>query len=247
MLATRSTERHGADGLVDLIVAHRQRRPEADRPLAAGQHDHVLALAQIGDHRHRARRGRQVEGHEQPATADVADQRRSRRRSASQAGQKSRALRPGGLDQALGLDDLQEPAGADHVDQTAAPGGVDPTGDGEHVVGHLVDPAAGHDAAELGLLGEGDDVGLDAQLLVGPRRAGGADPGLHLVEDEQRVVIMHELAASAAKNSGADVVVAALALDRLGDERRDVVRVVRERPLALVRSACSSAATISSR
>ena len=55
--------------------------------------------------------------------------------------------------------------------------------------GDLVHPAAGHDPAELHLLGERDDVGLEAELLVGPRRAGQPDAGLHLVEDEQRVVL----------------------------------------------------------
>ena len=59
----------------------------------------------------------------------------------------------------------------------------------EDVVGHLVDAAAGHDAADLRLLAERDDVGLHAELLVGPGRAGQAAAGLHLVEDEQRVVL----------------------------------------------------------
>ena len=103
---------------------------------------------------------------------------------------------------------------AHHVDEGAAPGGVDAGGDGEDVVGHLVDPAAGHDAADLGLLAEGDDVGLDAELLVGPGGAGQAAAGLHLVEDEQRVVLvaqrLHRL-----QELRPEVVVAALALDRL--------------------------------
>ena len=73
--------------------------------------------------------------------------------------------------------------------------------------------------------------GVHAQLLVRPRGAGGADAGLHLVEDEQRVVIMHQLD-QPLEELGPDVVVAALALDRLGDEGGDVVRVRRERGLA---------------
>ena len=66
----------------------------------------------------------------------------------------------------------------------------------------LVDPPAGHDAAELDLLGERDDVGLEAELLVGPGRAGQADPGLHLVEHEQRVVARGTGACIARRNSG---------------------------------------------
>jgi hypothetical protein len=51
--------------------------------------------------------------------------------------------------------------------------------------------------------------------------------GLHLVEDEQCIVgvaqRLHRL-----EELGAHMVVAALALDRLGDEARDVVRVALE-------------------
>ena len=94
----------------------------------------------------------------------------------------------------------------------------------EDVAGHLVDPAAGHDAADLRLLAEGDDVGRDAELLIGPGGAGHADAGLHLVHHEQRVELaaqhLHRL-----QELGAEVIVAALALDRLGDEAGDVVRV----------------------
>ena len=74
--------------------------------------------------------------------------------------------------------------------------------------------------------------GCSAELLVGPRGAGHAAAGLHLVEDEQRVVraaqLLHRL-----QELRAHVVVAALALDGLGDEAGDVVRVRRERGLGL--------------
>ena len=65
--------RHGGHGLVDLIVAHRQCRTEADRPLTAGQHDHVLAIVQVGDHRSRTVAVGQVDGQEQPTAAGIGD------------------------------------------------------------------------------------------------------------------------------------------------------------------------------
>ena len=65
---------------------------------------------------------------------------------------------------------------------------------------------------------------------------GGADPGLHLVQDEQRIVGVHELE-HGLQELRPHVVVAALALDRLGDERGDVVRVLGERPLGLLQRA----------
>ena len=74
--------------------------------------------------------------------------------------------------------------------------------------------------------------GRRPELLVGPRGAGHAAAGLHLVEHEQRVVraaqLLHRL-----QELRAHVVVAALALDGLGDEAGDVVRVRRERGLGL--------------
>ena len=70
----------------------------------------------------------------------------------------ARPARAARCDQPVGLDDLEDAPRPHHVGEVAAPGGVDPRRDGEHVVGHLVDPAAGHDAADLRLLAERDDV-----------------------------------------------------------------------------------------
>ncbi len=91
----------------------------------------------------------------------------------------------------------------------------------EDVLGLLVDPRAGHDAADLHLLGEGDQIGLDIEVLECPELAGHADTGLHFVEDEQCRVAVGELAQSA-QETRSEVAVAALALDRLDDDRRHV-------------------------
>ena len=97
----------------------------------------------------------------------------------------------------------------------------------EDVVGELEDAVVRGEAAHLRLLAEAEQVRLDAEVLEGPHLAGDADAGLHLVEDEQHLVLVAELA-DGAEELGAEVVVAAFALDRLHDEGRDVV-------LALVR------------
>ena len=108
-------------------------------------------------------------------------------------------------------------------------------GDLEHVVRHFIDPTAGHDAADLGLLGERDDIGLDPQLLVGPRGSCGTDAGLHLVHDEQRIMGVHQLE-HCLQELRPHVVVTALALDWLGNEGCNVVGVVGEGSFGLLQS-----------
>ena len=66
--------------------------PEPDRPLAAGQHDHVLASCRSATTRSRTVAVGQVAGHEQPAAAGVADWSAWAAAMASQTGQEVRAL-----------------------------------------------------------------------------------------------------------------------------------------------------------
>ena len=199
---------------------------EAHATGAAAEQEHPLLVAHGGEHGVAQAGVGQREGAHQAAAADVGDLRVAGGQVAQQAEQHRLELGGPG-DEALGLDDLEDAAGAHHVGERAAPGGVDARADGEDVVGHLVDAPAGHDAADLRLLAERDDVGLHAELLEGPGRAGEAAAGLHLVEDEQRVVLeaqrLHGL-----QELGPEVVVAALALDRLHEEAGDVVRVLLE-------------------
>ena len=122
------------------------------------------------------------------------------------------------FDQLVLLDDLDEALAAHHVDQVAAPGGVDAAADLEHE-SDLVDRAPARHAAHLRLLAEGEEVGLDAEVLEAPPAAGGAEAGLHLVEDEQHLVLVGDLP-QRAQELGAEVVVAALGLDRLDDDAR---------------------------
>jgi hypothetical protein len=94
----------------------------------------------------------------------------------------------------------------------------------EDVVLHVVDAPRDHDAADLGLLPEGEDVGLDTEVFVGPQLAGDPHAGLHLVENEQEFILVRELT-QLVEELLAEVIVPAFALDRLDDEARDVVPV----------------------
>ena len=81
-------------------------------------------------------------------------------------------------------------------------------------------------AGSLGLLGEGDHVrGLgEVPVLVGPELARGADARLHLVDDEEHVVLARQRA-ELAEEIGRSVIIAALGLDGLDDDGRGGVMV----------------------
>ena len=219
------------DARRQLALGDGQRRAEPQAAGAAAQHDHVLVGAQRRDDPvAQLRRGQRDRAH-QPAAARVAH-RRLPVGQVAQHREQARAEHRRARDQGVGLHDLQDAPRPHHVGQPAAPRRVDPRAHGEDVVGHLVHPPARHDPADLRLLAERDDVRREPELLVGPRRPGEAAPGLHLVDDEQRVVAVAELL-QRLEERGPEVVVAALALDRLDDRAGDVVRVRRERGAGL--------------
>ena len=68
-------------------------------------------------------------------------------------------------------------------------------------------------------LGQGDGIGLHPELLIAPQAAGAADAHLHLIEDQQDVVLIAELAHAAEEGRIAGVH-AALALQGLQQHRR---------------------------
>ena len=70
-------------------------------------------------------------------------------------------------------------------------------------------------------LGQGHDVGGDAVVLVGEKRAGAAHSGLHLVEHQQRAVLGGDLAGGHQVAGGRDDD-AALPHDRLQEHRGGV-------------------------
>src|SRR5439155_700350 len=87
---------------------------------------------------------------------------------------------------------------------------------------HPSTSSAADEAANLRLLAEAEDVGLHAKMLEAPHSSGEPDAGLHFIEDQQHVVFVAELP-HGPEELGAEMVVAALSLDRLHDERGDFV------------------------
>ena len=117
--------------------------------------------------------------------------------------------------------------GADIVGEVAAPGRADAAGEAEAVVLDLVQARPGHDAADLGFLAEDQQVGQHVEMLAAPVPAGNAHAALDFVEDEQEVVLVAN-PPQRAQELAAEMVVAALALDRLDDDGGDVGGLLRE-------------------
>ena len=198
----------------------------------AAEHEHLLLLAQSRLDLVAQRRVGQVHGAQQPPAAHVADQRRVVGGQAGQQVDQPLAHDARALDEAVGLDHLQDASRAHHVGEVPTPGRVDPRRHGEDVVLDLGDAAARHHAADLQLLAEREQVGLQAQLRVDPGGAGDAGAGLHLVDDEERVVLVRQ-ALQLLEELRPQVVVAALRLDGLHDRAGDVVGVGEEGVLGL--------------
>src|SRR5205823_1360979 len=104
---------------------------------------------------------------------------------------------------------------------------------GEDILVDVEDPIVGYEAANLRLLAEAEDVGLHAKMLEAPHSSGEPDAGLHFIEDQQHVVFITELPHSP-EELGAEMVVAALSLDRLHDERGDFVLALAKESLRLI-------------
>ena len=129
--------------------------------------------------------------------------------------------------QKLGLGDA-----ADHVVGHVGREGIAGKGAGVIAlvdgVGDLLAHENGADGQAAGQrLGRGQDVRLDHLAvhdvaLMGPESAGASHAALHLVEDEQRVIFIGQLA-QAAQKLGRGRVDAALALHRLDDDGADIV------------------------
>ncbi len=73
-------------------------------------------------------------------------------------------------------------------------------------------------------LGDRHDVRRDARPFIGEELAGAADAALDLVEDQQQAVLVAELRAAPCRNAFGDRADAALALDRLDQDRRRLRR-----------------------
>jgi hypothetical protein len=69
-------------------------------------------------------------------------------------------------------------------------------------------------------------------MLVRPHLSGHANAGLHFIDDQHRIIFVGKLSQHP-EEFRPEVIVASLALDRLDDDRRDVVPVVMKRLLDL--------------
>ena len=133
---------------------------------------------------------RQHDAAQQSAAADVVDQRVTQRLDAVM---QRLAEHVGAPDQIVVGQHPQHGERRGRADRVAAERAAVQAG-GEQFA-DAADRQAGADrqtAAEA--LGQGHDVGGDAVVLVGEKRAGAAHPGLHFVEDQQRAVRGGDLA-----------------------------------------------------
>lgn len=93
-------------------------------------------------------------------------------------------------------------------------------------------------ACGLSLLREGHNVrrSLEVPVIVGPELAGGTDTGLHLVDDEEHIVALSDVAQALEEGRGG-VVVTALGLDGLDDNGSNGVVELLDKALNLLQAA----------
>src|ERR1700682_1207896 len=213
-----------SDALVRLVPGEGKRRSEADRGGAGREADHAVLETRRQRAVVRSLVG-QVDREEEAASADVGDGSGELFGHFPQPAEEVFADRARVLDQVLLFDDLEILLAAHHVHEVPAPRRVDPGRNLEDVV-HVIDAVVRGEPADLSLLAEAEEVRLDSHLLPAPHGPGQSDPGLNLVEDEKELELVGERS-QAPEELRAEMVVAALALNRLQDQRGDVVRVVR--------------------
>ena len=126
--------------ILELLVRHRERGTEPDRPLAAGQREHMLIVAQQGEDLPAGVPIGQIEGDQQSATSNVRKQVGVLGGDFVERGEEAVGLRAGLLDEPNPLDDLEDSAGPHHVDEPAPPRGVYPSRHGHAVVAPPVPP-----------------------------------------------------------------------------------------------------------
>ena len=198
--------REQIDGECGLVGREGQRRGQAQRALA-GAADHEPVAERRFDHRP----GRPVEldGEQQAEAAHLAELRQCAREEV-----RCRA----NLREQRVVDRLDDGAGCRTRDGIAAErrGVVAGLEAGRRVVG---DEQRADRQAVREPLRERDCMRLDAESLPREERAGAPDAGLHLVEDQQRAVLVGERARFR-EGLGRERMHAALALHRLEQDRR---------------------------
>ena len=159
--------------------------------------------------------GDQLHGDHRAAAADLADLGVSLGQ-AVQSVREDSAHGPRARPQVLGFHRLDRRERRRARDRFAAIGAAQPTGvDGVHDLGATGDGRQRHTAGNA--LGGGDEVGHDALVVTGEPVAGPAEAGLHLVGDEEDVVLAAPIG-QRRKETPRRGDETALALDRLDDD-----------------------------
>src|SRR3974390_2207486 len=79
---------------------------------------------------------------------------------------------------------------ANHVNQAATPSGVDPAWKAKAILRYFIQSRPGHHTSHLSLLRKSNQVGQHAEMLATPILPSSADPGLHLIENQQEFVFI---------------------------------------------------------
>jgi len=248
-----------ADDNVDVLLGHVEGRAEADG-LAAAQEDQevllVRGLLDLGG----VVGSEGIESNHETLAANVlqalgvlllklleallddtqSERERERTSGSKEEGSYNKVGTNSGsvLDELVLLNDLEEATRADHVDEVTTPGRVDTRRHLEHVVLDLIDASSRDQAANLGLLTEGDNVGDYTVVLVSPhlypRRsisecdikarsnneghlASHAHAALDLIGNEEHLELIGKLS-ELLPELGAEVVITTLTLDGLQDD-----------------------------
>src|SRR5437667_8610480 len=110
---------------------------------------------------------------------------------------------------------------ADVISEIPSPGRADAAGQPEAIVLHFVQARPGHDATDLRFFSESQQVGHHSKMFAAPVPARDAHPGLHLVKNEQHLVLLANLPEQL-EEFAPEMVIAAFTLDRFNDDRRNM-------------------------
>src|SRR3989442_10611603 len=100
---------------------------------------------------------------------------------------------------------------AEHVRENTAPGGIDPAWQAEAIIRNFVQARSGHDAANLRLLAEHEQVGQHIEVLTTPELSGRAETTLHFIENQEHIVFVAD-APQRAQPFTAEMIVSTFAL-----------------------------------
>ena len=138
-----------------------------------------------------------------------------------QAVEKNVALDARILDKLLLFIDAEIMRGAHEVGEVTAERRTDAARQTEAIILHLIESWPSHHTAHLRLLAERQQVRNNTMMLTRPAFASDAHAGLNFVKDQQHIVLIRQLPEQSQKLR-TEMIIAALALDRLNDDRGDV-------------------------